>query len=119
MMQAQKSIPNDGRRDRAVRTRAAILDACVRMMCAGHFQPPVVRVADLAGCSVRSVFQHYAVAAALHAEALDVPGVRDALLLHATGNDTRCLDWPESMQEAVAHAVVFGEPLRRDRQEAA
>lgn len=118
-MQVQKPIPNDGRSARATRTRAAILDACVRMMCAGTFQPPVVAIAGLAGCSVRSVFQHFLATSALHAEALAQPGVRRALLLHATASDTRCLDWPESMQEAVAHALVFSEPLRREQREVA
>lgn len=114
-----KSIPNDGRSARAVRTRALLLDACVRLMCAGIFQPPMVRIAAVAGRVRRSAFQHFATVERIHAEALEVPGVRRAILLHATAGDTRCLDWPESLQEAVVHALVFGAPLARQELEAA
>ncbi len=49
----------DGRTARALRTRAAIVDACVALVDDGDVRPTTPKVAERAGVSVRSVFQHF------------------------------------------------------------
>lgn len=44
---------------RAARTRAAIVDATVALVEAGDLRPTAPRIAEQAGVSVRSVFQHF------------------------------------------------------------
>jgi AcrR family transcriptional regulator len=56
----------DGRAARAQRTREAIVDACVAMVEEGDLRPTAPRVAERAGVSVRSVFQHFDDLPALH-----------------------------------------------------
>ena len=51
--------PVDGRTARAHRTRDAIVDACVGLVDAGVYRPTAPRIAEEAGVSVRSVFQHF------------------------------------------------------------
>ena len=48
----------DGRAARALRTREAIVDACIAMVEEGDLRPTAPRVAARAKVSVRSVFQH-------------------------------------------------------------
>lgn len=52
-------VPVDGRTARAVRTRDAIVDACIALVDSGDLRPTAPRIADEAGVSVRSVFQHF------------------------------------------------------------
>src|SRR5690606_9711476 len=51
--------PEDGRSARAARTRQSIIDACLALVEEGDLQPTTPRVAERAGVSVRSVFQHF------------------------------------------------------------
>ncbi len=51
--------PVDGRTARAVRTRDAIVDACIALVDGGDLRPTAPRIAARAGVSVRSVFQHF------------------------------------------------------------
>jgi AcrR family transcriptional regulator len=51
--------PVDGRSARAVRTRNAIVDACISLADEGDLKPTTPRIAERAGVSVRSVFQHF------------------------------------------------------------
>jgi TetR/AcrR family transcriptional regulator of autoinduction and epiphytic fitness len=53
------AAPIDGRTARAQRTRDAIVDACVALVDAGDYRPTAPRIAEEAGVSVRSVFQHF------------------------------------------------------------
>ncbi|HEX6420086.1 MAG TPA: TetR/AcrR family transcriptional regulator [Acidimicrobiales bacterium] len=56
----QDSIaPIDGRAARAARTRDAIVEACVALVERGDLRPTAPRIAERAGVSVRSVFQHF------------------------------------------------------------
>jgi AcrR family transcriptional regulator len=59
--------PVDGRAARAQRTHRAIVDACIAMVEEGDLRPTAPRVAERAGVSVRSVFQHFDDLPALHA----------------------------------------------------
>lgn len=49
----------DGRTLRARRTRAAIVDAHIRLLDAGSLRPRAEQIAELAGVSVRSVWGHF------------------------------------------------------------
>ncbi len=49
----------DGRTARALRTREAIVDACIALVDEGDLRPTAPRIAERAGVSVRSVFQHF------------------------------------------------------------
>lgn len=51
--------PIDGRTARAVRTKDAIVTACLGLIDDGDLRPTGPRIAERAGVSVRSVFQHF------------------------------------------------------------
>lgn len=51
--------PVDGRTARAVRTRLALVDATIELVEGGDLRPTAPRIAERAGVSVRSVFQHF------------------------------------------------------------
>jgi TetR/AcrR family transcriptional regulator of autoinduction and epiphytic fitness len=63
---APRSVPSDGRAARALRTREAIVDACIAMVEEGDLRPTAPRLAERAGVSVRSVFQHFDDLPSLH-----------------------------------------------------
>lgn len=49
----------DGRSARALRTREAIVDALLQLIDAGELKPPAPRIAQQAGVSLRSIYQHF------------------------------------------------------------
>ncbi|QXC61483.1 TetR/AcrR family transcriptional regulator [Aquihabitans sp. G128] len=51
--------PVDGRTARAVRTRDGLVDATIALVEEGDLRPTAPRIAERAGVSVRSVFQHF------------------------------------------------------------
>lgn len=51
--------PIDGRTARSHRTRDALVDATIELVEEGDLRPTAPRVAERAGVSVRSVFQHF------------------------------------------------------------
>jgi AcrR family transcriptional regulator len=51
--------PIDGRTARAVRTKDAIVDATLALIDDGDLRPTGPRIAERAGVSVRSIFQHF------------------------------------------------------------
>jgi TetR/AcrR family transcriptional regulator, regulator of autoinduction and epiphytic fitness len=57
--QETQGVSVDGRTARALRTREAIVDACISLVEEGVLKPTAPRIADRAGVSVRSVFQHF------------------------------------------------------------
>jgi AcrR family transcriptional regulator len=59
--------PIDGRTARSLRTREAIVDATIALVEEGDLRPTAPRVAERAGVSVRSVFQHFEDLERLHA----------------------------------------------------
>ena len=63
---AAPPLPLDGRSARAQRTREAIVDACIGLVEEGELRPTAPRVAERAGVSVRSVFQHFVDLPSLH-----------------------------------------------------
>lgn len=58
---APQALPTrvDGRAARATRTREAIAEAVLTMLEEGHLRPTAPEVAQRAGVSLRSVFQHF------------------------------------------------------------
>jgi AcrR family transcriptional regulator len=63
---AAPAVPADGRAARALRTREAIVDACIALVEEGDLRPTAPRIAERAGVSVRSVFQHFDDLPSLH-----------------------------------------------------
>lgn len=58
-MSGDQDVQVDGRTARAQRTRDAIVEACVALVDMGDVRPTAPRIAEQAGVSVRSVFQHF------------------------------------------------------------
>src|SRR3954452_3943719 len=54
-----ESVSGDGRAARSVRTRRAIVDALRALHHEGDLRPTAPRVAERAGVSVRTVWQHF------------------------------------------------------------
>jgi AcrR family transcriptional regulator len=59
-MEATAKSVRDGRTIRAERTRQALVDALLALLDEGELQPTAERIAERAGVSERSVFQHFA-----------------------------------------------------------
>jgi AcrR family transcriptional regulator len=73
--------PIDGRTLRSLRTREAIVDATIGLLEEGDLRPTAPRVAERAGVSVRSVFQHFDDLETLHASVAERLVDRVAVLL--------------------------------------
>jgi len=58
-MAAKSAEPVDGRHARSVRTRRAIVDALRALHAEGDLRPTAPRVAERAGVSLRTVWQHF------------------------------------------------------------
>ncbi len=67
MQEPAVTEPTDGRTLRSLRTRDAIVDATIGLVEEGDLRPTAPRVAERAGVSVRSVFQHFDDLETLHA----------------------------------------------------
>lgn len=52
-------VPEDGRAARGRRTREAVVEAVIALLGEGDVRPTAARVAERAGVSLRSVFQHF------------------------------------------------------------
>src|SRR5215210_2985418 len=65
-MPAAAKGQRDGRTVRAERTRQALVDALLALLDEGQLQPTAERIAERAGVSERSVFQHFADREALY-----------------------------------------------------
>lgn len=74
----------DGRRARGLRTRDAIVSALMDLVAGGDIAPTAQRIADRAGVSVRSVYQHFTDVEGLYADA-----------------SARTFDWVLSMSKEV------------------
>ena len=79
-MQAPSS-PVDGRTLRSMRTREAIVDATIDLIDGGDLRPTAPRVAERAGVSVRSIFQHFDDLETLHASVAERLVERVAVLV--------------------------------------
>lgn len=72
----------DGRLARSERSRRAVVGALLDLFEAGEMRPTAAQIAQRAGVSLRSVFQHFESLETLFAEAADVQMERLAPLLH-------------------------------------
>lgn len=61
----------DGRTTRSLRTRRSIVDALLDLLEEGDLRPTAERIAERAGVSVRSIFQHFDDIEGLFAQASD------------------------------------------------
>jgi len=64
--------PIDGRQTRTLRSRRAICDACLDLVQEGVLQPSADQIAERAGVSRRSVFNHWTDLAALYDDVVAV-----------------------------------------------
>ena len=55
-----EDLPRDGRMARAVRTRRAVADAMLSLIADGDLRPTSKVIAERAGVSERTIFQHFA-----------------------------------------------------------
>ena len=81
----------DGRVRRGERTRTAIVEALLALLHEGTLTPTAAQIAEGAGVSVRSVFQHFEDLDALHHE-LAVEQARRVLPLLVSPESTGALD---------------------------
>jgi AcrR family transcriptional regulator len=58
-MQELADAARDGRAARAIRTRNRVVDALLDLIADGDLRPPAAQVAQRAGVSLRSVYQHF------------------------------------------------------------
>jgi AcrR family transcriptional regulator len=73
--------PLDGRQSRTARSRLAICEACLDLVQEGALQPSADEIAERAGVSRRSIFNHFADLAELYDAVVDVGMQRCAPLL--------------------------------------
>lgn len=98
----------DGRSARALRTREAIVDACISLVEEGDLRPTAPTVAERAGVSVRSVFQHFDDLPSLHMAVADRISERITVLLVQV-DASRPLD--DRVSAFVRHRVALLEAL--------
>jgi len=77
----------DGRIARGARARAAIVDALLALIEAGELRPSAARIAERAGVSLRSVFQHFKDVESLFAAMADRQRERLSPLLDSVPDD--------------------------------
>lgn len=95
----------DGRHERFRAMHERIVTACRGLMLAGNFRPSVREVATAGGCSVRSVFQHFADVEGLHRAALDDPKTRCTVYGLVMGQAAEC------DVDRIAYAAVLGDAM--------
>jgi AcrR family transcriptional regulator len=78
---ARAAAAADGRQSRAARSRLAICEACLDLVQEGVLQPSADQVAERAGLSRRSIFNHFADLAELYDAVVEVGMQRCAPLL--------------------------------------
>jgi TetR/AcrR family transcriptional regulator, regulator of autoinduction and epiphytic fitness len=66
---AEEGGKMDGRRARGIRTRDSIVSSLMDLIAGGDIAPTAQRIADRAGVSVRSVYQHFTDVEGLYADA--------------------------------------------------
>jgi len=78
----------DGRQSRTLRSRRAICEACLDLVQEGQLQPSADQIAERAGVSRRSVFNHFADLGELYDAVVDAGLQRCAPLLEEIPPDT-------------------------------
>jgi len=107
------AVHRDGRLARSAGTRAAVVDALLSLIEAGDLRPTAPRIAERAGVSLRSVFQHFRDLEALFAAAADRQTTRLRGLVTPIRTD---LPLPQRLASFVAQRARLLEalsPVRR------
>jgi AcrR family transcriptional regulator len=103
----------DGRAARALKTREAIVDACIALVEEGELRPTAPRVAERAGVSVRSVFQHFDDLPSLHIAVIERIAERVRALIHPVDPATPLGDRIEAFVRHRAALLDAVTPFRR------
>ena len=78
---AEEPPPRDGRAARAVRTRRAVADALLELIEEGNLRPTSKNIAERAGVSERTIFQHFEDLDTLFSVAIEEVGNRVVRML--------------------------------------
>jgi len=105
--------PTDGRLARSLNTRAAVVDALLALIEAGDLQPTAPRIAERAGVSLRSVFQHFRDREALFAAAADRQTQRLRPLLQPIAPDAAFAERLAAFVAQRAQLLETLSPVRR------
>jgi AcrR family transcriptional regulator len=103
----------DGRIARGARARAAIVDALLGLIEAGELRPSAARIAERAGVSLRSVFQHFRDVESLFAAMADRQRERLAPLLDRVPGDGPLERRLQAFVAARARLLESIAPVRR------
>ena len=103
----------DGRIARGARARAAIVDALLGLIEAGELRPSAARIAERAGVSLRSVFQHFRDVESLFAAMADRQRERLAPLMDSVPGDGPLETRLEAFVAARARLLESIAPVRR------
>ena len=109
----ESAVPTDGRAARAARTRDAIVEATVALVEEGDVRPTAPRIAERAGVSVRSVFQHFDDLPALHTAVVQRVVERLAVLVVAADPGRSLADRIDAFAENRAALLEAVTPFRR------
>jgi TetR/AcrR family transcriptional regulator of autoinduction and epiphytic fitness len=103
----------DGRQSRTVRSRQAICEACVDLVEAGVLQPSADQIADRAGLSRRSIFNHFSDLAELYDAVAEVGLQRCAPLLEEISNRAPVAHRVERLAEVRSKFLEATTPFTR------
>lgn len=107
------SVTTDGRLLRGVRTRSKIVQSLLDLVTDGVRSPTAAQIADGAGVSVRSVFQHFEDLEALYGDLVAEQSARVAPLvasLRSEGDAATRIDALVHQRQALFEAIT---PVRR------
>ncbi|HWW52704.1 MAG TPA: TetR/AcrR family transcriptional regulator [Acidimicrobiales bacterium] len=103
----------DGRTARAERTRDAVVDALLALIAEGDLRPTGARIAERAGVSLRSVFQHFDDLEALLAAAVTRQTSRITELMEPLPREGPLSNRVRALVDQRAEVYEFITPTRR------
>jgi TetR/AcrR family transcriptional regulator of autoinduction and epiphytic fitness len=106
-------VPSDGRTARAVRTRAAIVDALLDLLHEGDLQPTATRIAERAGISLRLIYHHFGDLESLFREASAREAERLATMVEPIASRQPLVDRVEQIVAQRAFVLEWISPVRR------
>lgn len=108
------SLPRvDGRNARAERTRAAVATALLALLQNGHLRPTAAEIAERAGVSLRSVFQHFDDMESLYAAVAEAQMKRLSRLISQVTGVGSLADRIRAFVERRAELLETITPVRR------
>jgi AcrR family transcriptional regulator len=103
----------DGRNARADRTRAAVATALLALLQEGHLRPTAAQIAERAGVSLRSVFQHFEDLESLYAAVADAQMERLSRLISQDAGEGPLAPRTRAFVERRAELLETITPVRR------